>query len=82
MWTSYQTTGTLSTMERTLGSLPTGASLVLVILIPITSANSESANCAVAGVVGGHQIKAKSWFEAVSLHNSLYHQGNIILVSA
>lgn len=81
MWTSYQTTGTLSTMERMLGSLPTGAFLVIPISIPLTSANSESADRAVAGVVGGHQIRVKSWFEAVSLYNLLYRQGNIIRVS-
>jgi hypothetical protein len=43
---------------------------------------SESADNAVAGVVGGHRMRVKGWFEAVALYNVLYRQGNIIRVRA
>jgi hypothetical protein len=42
--------------------------------------HSESANNAVAGVVGGHQIRVGGWLEAANLYNELHRQGNVILV--
>lgn len=42
--------------------------------------NSESANRAVAGVIGGHQFRVKSWQDAAALYNDLHLNGDIIRV--
>jgi len=46
----------------------------------LTGTNRESSDRAVAGVTGGHQIRVKSWFEAATLYNEFYNQGNIVRV--
>ena len=42
--------------------------------------NSESSNRAIAGVIGGHKVRVKSWYDAATLYNELYHKGDIIRV--
>jgi len=51
--------------------------MISALLIEIASASSTRA---VVGVTGGHQIKAKTWHEAATLYNTLYHKGSIVRV--
>lgn len=42
--------------------------------------SSESADCAVANIIGGHKFTVESWSDAATLYNEFHRQGDVILV--
>lgn len=71
----------LSVAARKSGSLPTCTCPLLPHPFnPLTDTDSRNADFAVAGVFGGRYVKVDSWYDAATLYNKLYHQGQIFRV--
>ena len=47
----------------------------------LTGKNRDSAEDAITGVDGGHHIRLRCWYDAAMMYNTLYLQGNIVLVN-
>lgn len=78
-WPSYQPIGMSSPVARRSGSSPTSESLVRSRDLALMNTNRDAVINAVT-IIARHQVRVKTWLEAATLYNGLYHEGKIFRV--